>query len=181
MKQAVIRFLNGFLAAIILTGIVVSGNSLTVAAMAEGQASTELNSGNGAGLFADSTYVVSTHKLKVRSGPGKKHSIVTRLKRGTEVTLNKEEGDWWYVSYTGGSGYVNKKYLKEKSEVTKQNTYVARHRLRIRDQSSSRGKVLGKLNKGDEVVIVERKGKWARFDYNGQDGWVFRKYLKKKK
>ena len=85
------------------------------------------------------TCVVKARRLNVRSGPGKKYKVITKLKKGDEVTVEKTEKGWCCVKYAKGSGYVDGKYLKKKStdagtitfpELS--NTYTTTRKVRMR-------------------------------------------------
>lgn len=49
--------------------------------------------------------------LNVRNAPSKKGDIIDRIGHGTVVTVQVEDGDWKFVVYDGGSGYVSADYL----------------------------------------------------------------------
>ena len=47
-------------------------------------------------------------------------------------------------------------------------------RLNIRNGASTKNKIVGKLNNGEEVTIYETKGNWSRI---GDNKWVSSNYL----
>lgn len=55
-------------------------------------------------------YLVSTDVF-VRSGPSKSYGKVGSVRGGTRVTVTGEDGGWLKVSFSGGSGWVYKRYL----------------------------------------------------------------------
>ena len=61
-------------------------------------------------LFATNLYI-ATSDLNVRSGPGKKYSIVFTLKKGSEVEVLAQNGEWSLIKYSNRTGHVNSKYL----------------------------------------------------------------------
>ncbi len=133
-------------------------------------------------------YVVIAKNLNVRSKPGVKGKVQTKLKKGTTVTYRKSQRKWWYVDYPNGSGYVYRRYLKKKDaelitsvSSDKTATHTTTRKLRIRDKPSLRGKILAILDKGVELTVLSKKGKWAEISYNKQTAWVSSKYLKIKK
>ncbi|RXY99833.1 SH3 domain-containing protein [Fictibacillus sp. S7] len=58
--------------------------------------------------------VEASSSLNVRSGPGTTFAVVTKLARGTAVTLLSQSGSWSKISANGKTGYVSTSYLKEK-------------------------------------------------------------------
>ena len=59
------------------------------------------------------TYI-TTAAVNVRSGPGTKYAIVTKIPRATKVQVIGAEGDWLKVQSKHGNppGYVQKKYAR---------------------------------------------------------------------
>lgn len=52
------------------------------------------------------TVTVTASGLNVRRGPGISHSIITVLKKGTSITVTKEDSGWGYI----GNGWITLKY-----------------------------------------------------------------------
>ena len=66
--------------------------------------------------YAGQSAVVQASALNVRSGPGTSYSRVDELVNGSQVVIEEEvQGDdgkvWAKISFSGGSGYVQKAYL----------------------------------------------------------------------
>lgn len=55
-------------------------------------------------------------KLNVRAAPNSKASLITKLEKGTEVTIIGENGDWYKIQINNKAGYVSKKYIAIKEE-----------------------------------------------------------------
>lgn len=170
------------LAALVLAGMTFSSAGLTGFALAETQAAAT----DDGSFTAKRVYTVQPHKLRVHSGPGESYSVTQKLKHGTQVTVLESDHDWWNVSFTGGSGYVDKNYLKPVADANNPTgnadarIYVATRPIRVRDIPSSKGKVLGKLGKGEEITVSERRGKWRQIHYNGELAWIYAKHLNRK-
>ncbi len=128
------------------------------------------------------TYVVKAHLLNVRSGPGKKHAVVTKLKKGTEVTFNNKDNGWWNISYSGGNGYVYGKYLKKKTNTgfAEEGTlYVTTSNLNMRSRGTIKSRKLGTLKKDTQVTLVLRRNYWSKIRYGNVTAWVSNRYIKK--
>lgn|GEM_PF-3392580 len=64
--------------------------------------------------------------------------------------------------------------------VSAQNYYrVTSNSLTVRNRASSKARVLGKLQKGEEVIVESTKNGWATISYKNSKGYVIYKYLKK--
>ena len=136
----------------------------------------------GAPAFAASksspsgSYVVTASRLNVHSTPSL-GNVTRKLKRGAVVTYVRSKNGWWYVKFSGGSGYVDKTYLKSMGSTTA--TYKTTCNLYVRYSASATSTAIGKLKKGTKVSVVRQKGSWSYISYKGRTGWVASKYLKK--
>lgn len=147
---------------------------------------------------AGETYVVKAGKLNLRSGPGKAHKSIAKLKRGTEVTFRNALKNWWYVDSAKGTGYVDNQYLKKKAQdnggtvpvstnvtnasnttSTTTPTHVTTTRVRLRFKPSSKSKAMGWLEKDSNVIVLSEKGKWSQIPFHERKVWVCSKYLAK--
>ena len=56
-------------------------------------------------------------KINLRSGPGREHSPLMQVRRGTRLTVESREGDWFrVVAPTGGRAYVRSDVVKKLSK-----------------------------------------------------------------
>ncbi len=55
---------------------------------------------------------VTANKLYVRSGAGKKYSVIGTLKKGAKVRVAATKGSWYKIVYGNGYGYIKSKYTK---------------------------------------------------------------------
>ena len=135
--------------------------------------------------FASSkkSYYVSVSRLYVRSGPSSSYSTVKTLKKGTVVTRYSSKNNWYYVKYSGGSGWVYKGYLSSvkssSGSTTTSKGYKTTTAVRVRASATTNSGIVGKLSKGKSVTVKKQKGSWAYVTYSGGSGWVSTKYLKR--
>lgn len=68
---------------------------------------------NGATIdaHADGKYLYATEPVNMRTGPGTKYAIITKLQTGEKVKLAGRSGKWTKVLWNGRTGYVFSKYL----------------------------------------------------------------------
>ncbi len=71
-----------------------------------------------------------------------------------DVSLSNNEEDTYEVTNTG-VGYLN-----------------------VRKEPTVSGELLGKLNVGDKVTVLEKQGEWYKIKYKEGDAWVFGSYLR---
>ncbi len=60
---------------------------------------------------ASGTAKVTCDVLNVRQGPGTNYSILGTLTNGKTATIQAQSGNWYKISYGGGSGWISKDYV----------------------------------------------------------------------
>lgn len=126
-------------------------------------------------------YRVTTvsENLRIRSGHGVHYSVVGSLPMGTEVVVTKASGigdsDWAHVTYNGVSGYVSMQYLTKVSN--QMQGAVTASSLRIRSGPGTGYKILGYLEKGDRVEILETKDAGGMTWGRTAKGWISLDYV----
>ncbi|PJN88429.1 mannosyl-glycoprotein endo-beta-N-acetylglucosamidase [Bacillus sp. mrc49] len=131
------------------------------------------------------TKYVTASTLNMRKGGNVSSSIVTRLSKGTQVTVYSESNGWAKVKANGKDGYVSTKYLSATkpaagSAVTTQKTttkYVTASTLNMRKSGSDSSSIVARLSKGTKVTVYSESKGWAKVKANGKDGYVNTKYV----
>jgi len=116
---------------------------------------------------------VQAEKLRVRSKPSTKFEVVGQLKKGDEVKVVEEKEGWLkIVAPEAVSGWMSNKFIN--------NGVVTGDRINVRAGPSVAFNIFGKLNKGDEVKVLEVKDKiWAKIQGNSKlHVWVSSTYVK---
>lgn len=131
-----------------------------------------------AAFAASGIYYVNVKSVYARSGPASSYSVNKKLKKGDVVSYKDSKNGWYYVKYSGGSGWVYRKYLSSVKNTT--GKYKATCGLNIRAKASNGSAIIGKLKKGATVTIKKQSHGYAYISYKGNTGWVAAKYLKKK-
>lgn len=163
----------------------------------------EGGNGGNQGNTGYTAYVVSANKKQVhaRGGAGKGHSVVFNVPYGAPVKVLKHDKKWDYIQYNGQKGYMDNSFLqlakpddapaivtKDPNSTPTPTTFapytaiVNINDLNFHKQKgdwSSNVDGVGRLQLGDVVTVIAESGDWARVDYNGKKGWVYKKYLNK--
>ena len=50
--------------------------------------------------------------------------------------------------------------------------YIQSMRAKIVDQPTFRGKMIMPLKKGDQVTVIQQKGRWIKVSSKGKQGWI---------
>lgn len=126
--------------------------------------------------------------LNLRKSPSTTASILTKLTRGTKVTVYTESNGWAKIKADGKEGYVSTKYLSSSKpstqttqtdvKTTKKYVNVAvGSALNMRNKPSSSGSIIIKIARGIEVKVYSESNGWAKINAYGQDGYVSTQYL----
>jgi uncharacterized protein YraI len=130
---------------------------------------------------SSSAGVVATKStaLNIRSGPGTGHKIIRKLQKGSYITLQNESNGWWRIEYADGKeGYVSSDYINEVKESKAYLVNTQSTRLNVRKGPGTNYGIIGKLNKGDYVVVLSLSNGWAKVLFDGtKQGYVSFAYL----
>ncbi len=121
---------------------------------------------------------VSSGVLNVRRSASASSGVLTKLAKGTYITLISKNGNWWYVEYAQGRyGYCHSSYIKT-VDSTAATVATKSGPLNIRSGAGTSYNRIGSLPKGTAVVVLSTSGSWCRILYNGtKTGYVSRQYL----
>ncbi|MFS0762127.1 SH3 domain-containing protein [Peribacillus phoenicis] len=131
---------------------------------------------------------VSTGSLNMRKSGSDSASIVTKLTRGTQVTVYSESKGWAKIKANGKEGYVSSKYLSatkpgevNKAAATVKTTTkyvnVSTGSLNMRKNGTDSASIVAKLTRGAQVTVYSESKGWAKIKANGKEGYVNTKYL----
>ena len=141
-------------------------------------------------VTVETTGVVTSSTLNVRSGPGTTFAKVGSLAKGATVQVLKSfsTGDWHKVLYNGIEAYVSSDYIKLASGSSSAGTNsgsttmvyatVNASLLNFRRTASLDGSVITTLPRGTVVQVLEQGATWFKIRYAGSDGYVYASYMK---
>lgn len=119
----------------------------------------------------------------VRSGPGLSEAVRDCLPQGTRVIVISENDGWCSVEYGGNTGYIRKDLLDEvPSTVSMKGGEVrmevdCRMGVNVRSGPDTDKSILGDLEMGTVITVTGIENDWCSFDYKGQSGYVYGKWL----
>ena len=133
-----------------------------------------------------------TSNLRVRQAPSTSALTIGYLLSGQEVEITGESGDWYKINFNGKVGYSHKDYITKISNgssgssnnnsgstvTEKDGTVNATEGLRVREGAGTNTKILGVLNHGSSVKIVDTNGSWYKIKYGSGYGYVHKDYIK---
>lgn len=132
-----------------------------------------------------------TSNLRVRQAPSTSALTIGYLLSGQEVEITGESGDWYKINFNGKVGYSHKDYITKISNgssgssnnnsgstvIEKDGTVNATEGLRVREGAGTNTKILGVLNHGSAVKIVDTNGSWYKIKYGSGYGYVHKDYV----
>lgn len=150
-------------------------------------------------------FTVVSDTLNIRDAAGSQNQFVFKLTKGVEVEVHEislaNEEIWGRIEgYTSGGvnydGWINlaSNYVKRSSKITIDGgtkgaigtgTVVNADSVRIRMTGALYGQVLGSINRGTKVAVLEEKDGWYKIDYDVDnnketDSWIYSQYLEVK-
>jgi len=121
---------------------------------------------------------IDSEFINMRSGPGLSFEITGTLNRNDQAKIISTSGDWLEVTSSGQKGWIASWLTAPVSKSSVNLTIVSQvNSLNIRTEPSIGSAILGKLNAGDEAVLIEKEGDWARITKNKVTGWVHTDYI----
>jgi N-acetylmuramoyl-L-alanine amidase len=129
----------------------------------------------------------NTDQLRVRTGPGTNFRIIGYLNKGQAVSVIDDNENWVKISAGFGEGWVTREYLdfNTKSTTSKDDnnnnksieTGNVTDTLNVRNEPSTTGTVIGKLEKGSPITIYSKNNGWVEIKYANQRAWVSADYV----
>lgn len=134
-------------------------------------------------------YGVTTGSVNFRKGPGTGYAILTKLSKGTELTIYSQSNGWYYVSANGQTGYVSGDYVRQTQSGSSstdtsspssstEGAGVTTGSVNLRSGPSTGYTILARLSKGTELTIYGNSNGWYSVNANGKTGYVSGDYVK---
>ncbi|GAB7386504.1 hypothetical protein BSNK01_03390 [Bacillaceae bacterium] len=133
---------------------------------------------------AAATVTPLVDRLHVRTGPGTQHAVITKVNKGETYPFLGKKGDWYTIRLPDGrTGWVaawlaEKKPSGEQGEPIAQRTAVVSVPvLNVRAEPDTLSGRIGRLRKGDSIVVTAFRNGWYRMRHNGLEGWVAGRFI----
>ena len=128
-----------------------------------------------AGTIAYGAATVDTPALRLRSGPGTNHSVVTLLAEGDIVViLERTNREWFRVNFHGQVGFVSVPLLRDILTIENFNAQgrITGTRVNIRSSPNTSSGILGSYNQGTVMVITGINNGWYKVRHDGHTGYI---------
>ena len=125
--------------------------------------------------------IVTANSLNFRREANTSSKVICVLKKGTEVKILGEEGDWYKAEYNNEEGYL----YKSNVEVKTSKGIVTVSSLNVRSKPTTNSQCLDVIYIGMTVTILEEietgdslNPVWFKVSYlDGNEGYVSKKYV----
>ena len=137
------------------------------------------------------TRYVTVASLNLRSKASTSSTVLTRLAKGTKLSVKSSSGGWLKVTVGSRTGYVSAQYTSTKKPATTSTpappkpappkaatTYVTATVLNLRSKPSTSSTVVAKLKRGTAVKHAGTASKgWIKVTVGSKTGYVSTAYL----
>ena len=122
---------------------------------------------------------VTGERVYIRAGDGVNYTVLGVAQRGDQVEVKERRFDWLRVSVPEKCTlWVFKDLLSPDAE-EKQAT-VAKDNVNVRARPTLKGDIMGQLEKGSTVAIVDKDGDWVGIaPPPAASAWVHKEFVKK--
>lgn len=115
--------------------------------------------------------------LNLRTGPGGKYAVIMRMYHGSHLDTLEYRGKWARVRHESGAvGWAHGDYMVRPSSGPVR-LYVwspGDGYLNLRTGPGTRYGIITRMNHGEWVEVLERRGNWARVYHEyGDQGWAY--------
>jgi mannosyl-glycoprotein endo-beta-N-acetylglucosaminidase len=127
--------------------------------------------------------------LNVRKTASVRGTVLTKLTKGTEVSVYSEANGWAKIDVNGKKGYVSSDYLtaiKPNSETLEKPIPIEKKKfvnvspgssLNMRNSAATNSSIILKLARGVEITVYSEANGWAKIKAYGKFGYVSSQYL----
>ena len=127
------------------------------------------------GTLAYGAATADTQGLRVRSGPGLTHSVVTHLSEGDIVViLERTNSEWYKVNFHGSVGYVSAPLLRDVLTAENFNAQgkITGDRVNIRTKPNTSSDVLASYSQGTVMTVIGINNGWYKVRHDGYTGYI---------
>ena len=136
------------------------------------------------------TIVNCKKEVNVREKPTSLSKLLGTAKKGKSFKVLAKAGNWVKIAFESETaGYVYKSYIRitDENGTTPDETVTegkvgkivnCRKMANVREEASSKSKLLGTVKKGTKYTVLGTSGDWVKIRYNGKEGYVYKTYVK---
>jgi N-acetylmuramoyl-L-alanine amidase len=138
------------------------------------------------GMAALGTVTISSDSVNVREGPSLSYPLIKQVDKGEKFTIVKEKADWtqielsseqtgWVAKWLTAKEDTDSSAISSDSETSK--GVANTDRLRARSGPGTSFRIVGFLNKGQAVTVLDVNENWLKISASFGEGWVSKPYI----
>jgi N-acetylmuramoyl-L-alanine amidase len=139
------------------------------------------------GVAANGSVTIAESTVNIRNGPGLSYQLVKQVKKGEKFTIIKEKDDWIQIQLSGAkTGWVanwvvtqssNRTTTSSSSNSKNMSASANTDQLRVRSGPGTSFRIIGYLNKGQAVSVLDENENWLKVSASFGEGWVAREFM----
>jgi uncharacterized protein YgiM (DUF1202 family) len=117
--------------------------------------------------------------LNIRAYPNQDTESLGKAEKGALVEILKKTGDWYQIRGANGvEGYATGQFITIFNDCRFGTVSTPRSPLNIRSAKNSSSRVLGKVEKGGKVCVLNTDDSWFTLKYKGQNAYAAGQYIR---
>lgn len=129
---------------------------------------------------------ITAVSVNIREGPSLSYPLVTQVKKGEKYPILKEKNDWSQISLSNGkTGWVanwltrktNSSRAADSADTPISSATASTDQLRVRSGPGINFQIIGYLNKGQKVTVIEENENWIKISTSIGEGWVSNQFI----
>ena len=116
--------------------------------------------------------------VNVRKGPSTKYALLGVAKKDETYTIEDISGSWYKVDFDGEEGWIHTSHMKLSYEGHDATIVNCKTEVNVRKGPGTLFKIIGTAKKDATYTIKDFSGSWFEVDFDGQDGWIHKNYIK---
>lgn len=127
-------------------------------------------------------------QVNVREKASSKSKLLGTAKKGETFKVLATAGSWVKVAYTSETaGYIFHTYIKIANEGEAQPTPAegkvakivnCKTQVNVREEASSKSKLLGTAKKGTTYKVLGTSGNWVKIEFDSKEGYIYKSYAR---
>ncbi|BCU82833.1 hypothetical protein JIR001_26160 [Polycladomyces abyssicola] len=130
---------------------------------------------------ADGTLWITPAAANIRLGPSFHTDILTRLPRGTQLSVTGKSGSWYRVIWQGGCGFVHQSVVRSNPPARHglpDTVTIAPQAAKVRTAPSFHAPVLRWMKQGTPLPVFGMYGDWYEIRTGDETGYVHRSVVR---
>ena len=119
-------------------------------------------------VFAAEAGRATGANVNVRGDAHLNAEVITKIDSETEYTVLNILDGWYEIDFDGESAYVSASFFG----LTKTEAVISGSSVNVRSSANISSDVLGRLQAGDAVTVIEKEGAWYKISFDGEFGYV---------